>query len=135
MGNGGPGRLSDQPTRDCLPALREGVKMRHPGIEPGPPRWQRGIITTRLMTHVTWDPPPRGPAGIESPGSNPQTQGSGCAPGIESPSPLVLLLPPAAPGGTAVPGPRPGMVQAPEARHGSKMRLINWMVYDHRIRD
>ena len=25
-------------------------KMRHPGIEPGPPRWQRGIITTRLMT-------------------------------------------------------------------------------------
>ena len=24
--------------------------MRHPGIEPGPPRWQRGIITTRLMT-------------------------------------------------------------------------------------
>ena len=27
-------------------------KMRHPGIEPGPPRWQRGIITTRLMTHA-----------------------------------------------------------------------------------
>ena len=25
-------------------------RMRHPGIEPGPPRWQRGIITTRLMT-------------------------------------------------------------------------------------
>ena len=24
-------------------------KMRHPGIEPGPPRWQRGIIATRLM--------------------------------------------------------------------------------------
>ena len=23
--------------------------MRHPGIEPGPPRWQRGIIATRLM--------------------------------------------------------------------------------------
>ena len=90
MGNGGPGRLSAQPTRDCLPALREGVKMRHPGIEPGPPRWQRGIITTRLMTHVTWDPHPRGPAGIESPGSNPQTQGSGCAPGIESPNPIAL---------------------------------------------
>jgi hypothetical protein len=26
------------------------IEMRHPGIEPGPPRWQRGIITTRLMT-------------------------------------------------------------------------------------
>ena len=25
------------------------IKMRHPGIEPGPPRWQRGIIATRLM--------------------------------------------------------------------------------------
>ena len=25
------------------------VKVRHPGIEPGPPRWQRGIIATRLM--------------------------------------------------------------------------------------
>ena len=23
--------------------------VRHPGIEPGPPRWQRGIIATRLM--------------------------------------------------------------------------------------
>ena len=43
--------------------------------------------------------------------------------------------PPAAPGGTAIPGPRPDMVQAPEARHGIKIRLINWMVYDHRIRD
>jgi len=43
--------------------------------------------------------------------------------------------PPAAPGGTAIPGPRPDVVQAPEARHGTKMRLINWMVYDHRIRD
>ena len=27
--------------------------MRHPGIEPGPPRWQRGIIATRLMAHLT----------------------------------------------------------------------------------
>ena len=25
--------------------------LRHPGIEPGPSRWQRDIITTRLMTH------------------------------------------------------------------------------------
>ena len=24
--------------------------MRHPGVEPGPPRWQREIITARLMT-------------------------------------------------------------------------------------
>ena len=43
--------------------------------------------------------------------------------------------PPSAPGGTAIPGPRPAMAQAPEGRHGSNMRLINWMVYDHRIRD
>ena len=43
--------------------------------------------------------------------------------------------PPAAPGGTAIPGPRPDMVQAPEARLGINIRLINWMVYDHRIRD
>ena len=27
-------------------------QLRHPGIEPGPPRWQRGIITTRLMTPI-----------------------------------------------------------------------------------
>ena len=44
---------------------------------------------------------------------------------------VVLLLPPSAPGGTAIPGPRPAMAQAPEGRHGSNMRLINWMVYDH----
>ena len=43
--------------------------------------------------------------------------------------------PPAAPGGTAIPGPLPDMVQAPEARLGINIRLINWMVYDHRIRD
>ena len=24
-------------------------KVRHPGVEPGPPRWQRGIIAARLM--------------------------------------------------------------------------------------
>ena len=27
-------------------------KLRHPGVEPGPPRWQRGIITARLMAHM-----------------------------------------------------------------------------------
>ena len=27
--------------------------MRRPGIEPGPPRWQRGIIATRLMAPLT----------------------------------------------------------------------------------
>jgi hypothetical protein len=43
--------------------------------------------------------------------------------------------PPAALWGTAIQRPRPDMVQAPEARHGIKIRLINWMVYDHRIRD
>ena len=26
------------------------AKVRHPGVEPGPPRWQREIITARLMT-------------------------------------------------------------------------------------
>ena len=30
--------------------------MRHPGIEPGPSRWQRDIITTRLMTLDSWEP-------------------------------------------------------------------------------
>ena len=25
------------------------MRLRHPGVEPGPPRWQRGIITARLM--------------------------------------------------------------------------------------
>ena len=40
-------------------------------------------------------------------------------------------MPPAAPGGTAIPGPRPSIVQAPEARLGRKIELINWMVFDH----
>ena len=43
--------------------------MRHPGIEPGPPRWQRGIITTRLMTlafRFHW----------ASPGSHPRGAGA-----------------------------------------------------------
>ena len=26
--------------------------VRHPGVEPGPPRWQRGIIAARLMAHL-----------------------------------------------------------------------------------
>ena len=38
--------------------------------------------------------------------------------------------PPAAPGGTAIPGPLPNVVQAPEAGHGLKIGLINWTVYD-----
>ena len=29
--------------------------VRHPGVEPGPPRWQRGIITARLMARVCVD--------------------------------------------------------------------------------
>ena len=28
--------------------------MRHPGVEPGPKRWQRSIITARLMTLCSW---------------------------------------------------------------------------------
>ena len=47
------------------------------------------------------------------------------------PSLDVLLLPPAAPGGTAIPGPRPSMAQAPGTRQGRKIELINWMVLDH----
>jgi len=39
---------------------------------------------------------------------------------------IFYCMPPAAPGGTAVPGPRPRMAQAPEPRHGLKMRLIFW---------
>ena len=39
-------------------------------------------------------------------------------------------VPPAAPGGSAIPGPRPNVVQAPEAGHGLKIGLINWTVYD-----
>ena len=27
-------------------------KMRRPGIEPGPPAWKAGILTTELSTHV-----------------------------------------------------------------------------------
>ena len=46
---GGPG--GPRTARTLLRSGRE-PKMRHPGIEPGPPRWQRGIITTRLMTHA-----------------------------------------------------------------------------------
>ena len=38
--------------------------------------------------------------------------------------------PPAAPGGTAIPGPLPNVVQAPEAGHGLKIGLIKWKVYD-----
>ena len=34
-------------------------------------------------------------------------------------------------GGTAMPTPRPSMVQAPEARLGLEICLINWMVFDH----
>ena len=40
-----------RPTR-CQLRHRGWRTVRHPGIEPGPPRWQRGIITTRLMTHA-----------------------------------------------------------------------------------
>ena len=43
--------------------------MRHPGVEPGPPRWQRGIITARLMARYLRCPgiepgPPAWKAGI-----------------------------------------------------------------------
>ena len=34
-------------------------------------------------------------------------------------------------GGTAMPTPRPGMMQASEARLGIEICLINWMVFDH----
>ena len=34
-------------------------------------------------------------------------------------------------GSSATPRPRPGMVQAPEARLGLEICLINWMVFDH----
>ena len=30
-------------------------KMRHPGVEPGPPRWQRGIMAARLMAQLSSD--------------------------------------------------------------------------------
>ena len=67
------GKRSGPPRAAVRASLREWVKMRHPGIEPGPPRWQRGIITTRLMTHCTGGPhrgvrfgSPHGGPGIES---------------------------------------------------------------------
>ena len=44
---------------------------------------------------------------------------------------IVVVKPPAAPGGTAIPGPRLDMVQAPEARLGLEICLVNWMVFDH----
>ena len=46
--------------------------MRHPGIEPGPPRWQRGIITTRLMTLDSWQK--RGQGGLEPPTSRTRSE-------------------------------------------------------------
>ena len=46
--------------------------MRHPGIEPGPPRWQRGIITTRLMTPISYNK--RGQGGIEPPTSRTRSE-------------------------------------------------------------
>ena len=51
---------------------------------------------------------------------------------LMAPDPFAFdCVPPAAPGGTAIPGPRPNVVQAPEAGHGLNIYLINWMVYDH----
>ena len=31
---------------------RSKIKMRRPGIEPGPPAWKAGILATELSTHV-----------------------------------------------------------------------------------
>ena len=86
------GKRSGPPRAALGASLREWVKMRHPGIEPGPPRWQRGIITTRLMTHCTGGPhrgvrfesPRPGP-----PDRIPPDQGSGCPAHAKKRSPVV----------------------------------------------
>ena len=66
---GGPG--GPRTARTLLRSGRE-PKMRHPGIEPGPPRWQRGIITTRLMTLDSWHK--RGQGGLEPPTSRTRSE-------------------------------------------------------------
>jgi hypothetical protein len=56
------GRVAGNRTPKGIEPQRK-EKVRHRGIEPRPPRWQRGIITTRLMTrglgnsrhHRAWD--------------------------------------------------------------------------------
>mgnify|MGYP007011237169 CR=1 FL=1 len=50
------------------------IEMRHPGIEPGPPRWQRGIITTRLMTLGLMHSKERGQGGLEPPTSRTRSE-------------------------------------------------------------
>ena len=42
----------------------------------------------------------------------------------------VVLEPPAAPGCSATPGPRPDMKQASEARLGTEIGLINWTLIE-----
>ena len=44
-------RLQTTTPLDCATGVwsKRGV-VRHPGIEPGPHRWQRRILTTELMT-------------------------------------------------------------------------------------
>ncbi len=37
---------------------QKAVRLRHPGIEPGPPRWQRGILATEPMTRPAADGKP-----------------------------------------------------------------------------
>ena len=39
----------------CIGNRTRQPKVRHPGVEPGPPRWQREIITARLMTLLMYD--------------------------------------------------------------------------------
>ena len=92
--------------------------------EPGVPLGKRGIPQNQFPNLVVCSLRPNPNVSVANWGNgNPQNPES------------FDCEPPAAPGGTAIPGPRPDMVQAPEARHGIKIRLINWMVYDHRIRD
>ena len=38
------------PGGSCYP----GKMVRRPGIEPGPPAWKAGILTTELTTPYTW---------------------------------------------------------------------------------
>ena len=39
----------------CMHGHKKYSVMRYPGIEPGPHRWQRRILTTELIAHICWN--------------------------------------------------------------------------------
>ena len=45
---------------EALPTAPHELNMRHPGIEPGAPRWQRGILPLNQWRFIDWQNDPGG---------------------------------------------------------------------------